>query len=77
MAAEIAQYDEDMYAALEADDDTPLSDTMKALANRFLSLCDNNFPLAGPISAINTQQSTTGSAPICNSSLSAQQVPEY
>ena len=77
MAAEIAQYDEDMYAALEAEDDSPLSDTMKALANRFISLCDNDFALTGPISATNTQQRTTGSDTMYNSSLAAQQVPEY
>ena len=43
IAAEIAQYDKDMYAALEADDNIPLSATMKALANRFISLCNNDF----------------------------------
>ena len=77
MAAEIAQYDKDMYAALKADNNTPLSDTMKALANRFISLCDNDFAPAGSISVTNTQQRTTGSDTIYNSSLAAQQVPAH
>ena len=47
-----------MYASLEADDDTHLSDTMKASANRFTSLCKNDSALTGPILAFNTQQLT-------------------
>ena len=77
MAAEIASYDKDMYAALRADDNTPLSDTMKALANRFISLCDNDFALVGSISATNTQHRNTGSDTMQDSSLAAEQVPEY
>ena len=50
-----------MYAALEADDNTPISDTMKASANRFKSLCKNDSALAGLFSAFNAQQHTTGS----------------
>ena len=77
MAAEIAQYDKDMYASLEADDEAPLSATMKASANRFISLCENDFPLAGPISAFNTQKSATGSDTRYGSQSTAPHVQEY
>ena len=77
LAVEIAQYDEDMYAALEEDDDTPLSAIMKASANRFISLCRNDFDLAGPISAFNTQQSTPDSNTRYNLSLTAPHAQEY
>ena len=44
MAAEIEQYDESMYAALNNEaDDISLSDIMRASADRFRSLCDNDF----------------------------------
>ena len=44
-AAAMAQYNDKMYAALEANDDSPLSDTIKALAAQFATLCDNeSFP---------------------------------
>ena len=47
MAMVMAQYDDNMYAALEADDDSPLSDNIKASAAQFASLCDNElFPVA-------------------------------
>ena len=65
-----------MYAALEADDDTPLSATMKALANRFISLCENDSTLTGPTLAFNTQQRTTGSDTRYNS-LQAPNIQEY
>ena len=36
-----------MYVALEADDDSPLSDNIKASSSQFASLCDNElFPAA-------------------------------
>ena len=42
----MAQYDNDMYAALFDDDDLPLSDNIKASAAQFASLCDNELFLA-------------------------------
>ena len=41
---------------------------MKASANRFISLYENDFALAGSIFKFNTQQSTTGSDTRYNSS---------
>ena len=47
----MAQYDAKMYAAFEADDDSPLSDNIKASAAQFATLCDNElFPAAFNIS---------------------------
>jgi len=39
----MAQYDDNMYAAMEADKEYPLSDNIKASAAQFASLCDNDF----------------------------------
>ena len=47
----MAQYDNKMYAALEADDDSPLSDNIKASAAQSATLCNNeSFPAVFNIS---------------------------
>ena len=42
----MAQYDDDMYAALFDDDNLPLSNNIKASAAQFTPLCDNASFLA-------------------------------